>query len=73
MCGKVLAVQARDKHGEFWFTGLDAGTYEVVEPGQDDWNLSTKQPTQDPNSRDDGKQPQHQGYQSCRLANDLGH
>ena len=51
-----------DKHGEFWFTGLDAGTYEVVEPGQGDWDLSTKQPTQDPNSRDDGdKNPNTKG------------
>ena len=40
-----------DKHGEFWFTQLDPGIYEVVERPSDGYMQSTNQPTQDPNTR----------------------
>ena len=39
-----------DSHGEFWFTQLDPGTYEVVEQDNSPWIQSTGQPTLDPNS-----------------------
>ena len=39
-----------DVHGEFWFTQLDPGVYEVVEKPTGDWIQSTLQPTLDPNA-----------------------
>ena len=39
-----------DVHGEFWFTDLDPGIYEVVEQQSPTIKQSTPQPTKDPNT-----------------------
>jgi len=37
-------------HGEFWFTGLEPGIYVVREAVSSGWNLSTGQPTNNPDT-----------------------
>ena len=37
-------------HGEFWFTGLEPGIYVVREAISSGWNLSTGQPTNNPDT-----------------------
>ncbi|MCR9296375.1 MAG: GEVED domain-containing protein, partial [bacterium] len=37
----LVGTATSDIHGEFWFTQLDAGYYELIEPPQGDWMLST--------------------------------
>ena len=41
-----------DVHGEFWFTDLDPGIYEVGRTADPPMQQSTKQPTNNPNAKD---------------------